>query len=73
MNQSATSPTKRIAPPGVIVADAVYTLDEFKACMRIGKHAMRTARNQGLKVRRHGQRAYILGRDAIAWLESTAV
>jgi hypothetical protein len=58
------------ARPGVIDANAAYTLAEFQKITRMSKWAMRTARREGLKVRRPGGKlAFILGRDALEWLE----
>lgn len=53
---------------GQILADAIYTLDTIKA-FGLGPAALRTARRQGLTVRKIGRRSYILGRDLIAYAE----
>lgn len=58
------------AKVGVIEASALYTLDEFMSRTRFSKSAMREARRKGLKVRRIGKRAFVLGRDAIAFIEA---
>lgn len=58
--------------PGEITGDAVYTLDELNARLGLGKGALRQARRQGLKVRRIGRRSYVMGRDVIDWMETTA-
>lgn len=57
---------------GEIRADAAYTIDALEQRFGIGKGALRQARRQGLPVRRIGRRSYVLGRDVIQWLESTA-
>ena len=56
--------------PGVITADAVYTLDEIRERMKLGQAAMRQARRAGLKVRKIGRRRYVLGRDILAYVEA---
>lgn len=55
--------------PGYILAEALYTLDEFQRRLRLGEAAMRAARRQGLRVRKVGRRKYVLGRDALQWIE----
>lgn len=71
MIQVATKPRALSeAKPGIIEAGAVYTLPEFQARMGMSKWAMRSARRNGLKVRRVGKRGYILGKDAIAFIEA---
>ncbi len=59
---SATS-----APPGLVDANCVYTLDEVKSRLKLGVHALRRARRAGLKVKYVGRNGYILGRDLIAF------
>ena len=51
--------------------DCLYPLPEFKRRTGLGTHAMRTARRNGLLVRRVGGRAFILGKDFIEHLEET--
>jgi len=58
--------------PGIIAADSLYTLAEIKERLKLGDHALRMARKSGLKVRRIGRRAYVLGRDLISYAESHA-
>jgi hypothetical protein len=53
-----------------ILADAVYPLAAFKAATKLDDWAMREARKAGLKVRRVGRRAYIVGADWIEFLKS---
>lgn len=55
--------------PGFIDGNAIYTLAEFQARLRLKRAAMRQARRSGLRVRRFGRQGFVLGRDAIAWLE----
>lgn len=50
--------------------DEIVPLAELDARLGLGPSAIRTARRQGLKVRRIGRRKFVLGRDLIAFLES---
>ena len=59
-------------PPGLIKADCLYTLAEIQERLKLGPHAMRQARRAGLRVRRIGRRAYVLGRDVLAFIESAS-
>lgn len=61
--------TKR---PGEINADSLYTLDELNDRLGLGKSALRSARREGLAVKRIGRRGYVLGKDVIAWFERSA-
>jgi len=56
---------------GVILADAVYRLDEIQERLKLGQHALRMARRAGLRVRRIGRRGYVLGRDIIEFVDRT--
>lgn len=55
---------------GVVSASEIYTLEELQSRLQLGRAAWRTARQQGLPVRRVGRRKLVMGRDVIAWLES---
>lgn len=55
---------------GTILADELYTIDELKRRLGWGDHAWRTARREGLPVRRIGKRGYVSGRAVIEWIES---
>ena len=46
---------------GEIRADTLYALPTFMLKSGLGQAAMRTARRNGLRVRRIGRRAYVLG------------
>jgi hypothetical protein len=46
-------------------------LDEFERRSDLGKHARRTAKRQGLKIRKRGGRSFVLGEDYIAWLKAS--
>ncbi len=54
---------------GCIAADQLYALEEIRARLGLGVAALRTARRQGLKVRRIGRRGYLLGRDVMEYVE----
>jgi hypothetical protein len=56
--------------PGFIDRWSVYTIDEVKKRLRLGHHAWRTARSEGLPVRPVGRRKYVLGSDVLSWLET---
>jgi hypothetical protein len=70
MSAKVRRPARAPTAPGVIEAAAVYTLSEFAARMNMTRSAMREARRLGLKVRRIGKRAFVLGRDAIEFIEA---
>lgn len=57
---------------GEITGDALYTLDELNSRLGLGKSALRTARRQGLSVKRIGRRGYVRGSDLIDWFERAA-
>ncbi len=56
--------------PGLIVPEALYRIDELWARMGWAKASYRAACRKGLRVRRSGKRAYVLGADAIAFIAS---
>jgi len=58
--------------PGVIDANSLYTLDEVHQRLGLGKTALRTARRQGLIVKRIGRRGYVRGADLLAWFDRAA-
>lgn len=59
-----------VSIPGMIVPDALYRIDELRARMGWAKASYRAACRKGLRVRRSGKRAYVLGADAIAFIAS---
>ena len=59
-----------ISIPGLIVPEALYRIDELWARMGWAKASYRAACRKGLRVRRSGKRAYVLGADAIAFIAS---
>lgn len=59
--------------PGVIRADAAYSLEQVKARLGLGTAALRTARRKGLAVRRIGRKSFVLGRDLLQYLDEHAV
>lgn len=48
----------------------LYTLTDFQRLTGLGRWAMRQARRKGLRVRRIGGRAYVLGSDFVAHLDA---
>jgi hypothetical protein len=67
-NLPASDRLPQYAPPGAVVADALYTLPEAAARLGWGAHAVRAARRRGLKVHRCGRRNYVLGSDLLAFV-----
>lgn len=59
----------RNQPPGEVHAGVLYRADELKGRMGWSDSAYRAARRRGLRVRRDGKRAYILGEDVIAYMK----
>jgi len=55
---------------GPLHAAAVYCLEIFRSLTGLDAWALRTARRNGLKIRRCGRRGYVLGDDWIAYLRS---
>jgi hypothetical protein len=68
----ASVTTPRPEAPGLVTADSLYTLAEIQERLKLGQHAMRQARRAGLPVRRIGRRAFVLGRDVMAYVERAA-
>lgn len=58
--------------PGEINAESLYTLDEIHDRLGLGKAALRTARRDGLVVKRIGRRGYVSGRSVLDWFENSA-
>jgi len=54
---------------GTVSADEMLTLDAIKHRLGLGVHALRSARRNGLKVRRLGRRSYVLGKDLMDYIE----
>lgn len=54
---------------GEVVANAVYSLADFKARVRWSNHALRTAKRMGLKVHIQGGTGFVIGRDFIEFLD----
>ena len=57
--------------PGQIGASDLYTIAEFKRRLGLSSWAMWKARRSGLKVYNISRRRYVLGKDYIAFVEST--
>jgi hypothetical protein len=60
--------TTTVTTPGTISPETLYTLPEFRARVGWGRHAWYSAKNKGLRVRHVGNRAYVLGADAIEFI-----
>jgi hypothetical protein len=58
-------------PPGSIGGSDLYTIDELRRRLGLSSWAMRRARRSGLKVYKIARVKYVLGRDYIAYVEST--
>ena len=56
------------AVPGVVHANAVYAVDEFRRRKRTGNAALREAKGRGLKIHRSGNRRDVVGSDWIQYL-----
>jgi hypothetical protein len=56
--------------PGTIERGVFYTLPEFQNRIRWNRHAMRQARKAGLRVRYMHGRAYVLGDDLFAYIDT---
>jgi len=57
--------------PGQIGASDLYTIEEFKRRLGLSSWAMWKARRSGLKVYHVARNRYVLGKDYIAFVEST--
>jgi len=53
-----------------IIQNATYTLTNFQRITGFGRHALRTAKKQGLVVKYAGGRAFVSGNDFIEYLNS---
>lgn len=71
-NQKTKTEVHRQPIPGMIFPDALYRIDELRARMGWAAASYRAACRRGLRVRRSGKRAYVLGADAIAFVASDA-
>jgi hypothetical protein len=59
------APAASRSVPGVITPDALYTVEEAKARLRLGDWAWRGLRRRGLRVLRIAGRNYVLADDII--------
>jgi len=57
--------------PGQIGASDLYTIAEIKRRLGLNSWTMWRARRRGLKVYKISHRRYVLGKDFIAFVEST--
>lgn len=58
-----------ITESGEIIQDACYTISEFSIRTGLKRDAMRSARKNGLRVIYRHNRAYIMGRDWLSYLD----
>ena len=73
MPNSPPKPSRHKADPTPlppIMPGAAYPLSEFRRITKLGTAALRTARKNGLKVRRVGGRGFILGDDFVEFLKN---
>ena len=68
MPKTKDAPPKTGGPGSAIAPDVLYPLPEFMRLTGWGRHAMRAARNRGLRVRYTGNRGFVLGGDFIAYV-----
>lgn len=54
----------------VVSEGDIIPLPMLATCLGLGPSALRTARRQGLKVRKIGRKKFVLGRDLVAFLQS---
>ena len=66
---SPTTGHEVMTKPGVIAAGCSYTLPEFMARAGLQNAALKTAKKNGLIIRYHARRGYVLGSD---WLDFLA-
>ncbi len=55
-------------PPGCITPEALYTAEEVRARLRMGRRTWRQLCRKGLKPIRFGRRDYVLGASVIETL-----
>jgi hypothetical protein len=55
--------------PGIVEADAAYTMSEFSARLNLKRWGLREMRRAGLPVRRFHGRTFVLGSDFLQFLE----
>jgi hypothetical protein len=60
---------KENANDGIIDPGRLYNFAAFKRITGLGTAALRDARRKGLAVRYYGRQGYILGEDAIAFIQ----
>lgn len=54
---------------GSVRSDEVLTIGALETRFGWGVHALRSARRNGLKVRRVGKRSFVLGADVLQFIE----
>lgn len=58
--------------PGEINSGSLYTIDELNDRLGLGKAALRTARREGLIIKKIGRRSYCTGQAILDWFEHSA-
>ena len=66
--RAADRSADRAAGLAPIEPGTLYPLADFQRRTGWGRHAVRTARGDGLKIHRAGGRAYVLGQDFISFV-----
>ncbi len=58
---------------GILIADAIYTVEGLESALGIGRVAQRLGRSSGkLKSFHFSKRLYYRGRDVMAWIEKSS-
>jgi hypothetical protein len=58
------------ADAGVVSTQAIYSLEALMERLDVGEQWLRSARREGLRVRYHGKRAFVVGADLEQFLRS---
>ncbi|QDT56899.1 hypothetical protein Pan44_49610 [Caulifigura coniformis] len=58
-------------PIPAVLPDVMYPLATFEQTFKVGRHAMRQARRDGLKVKYSAGKGWLLGRDWIDHVQRT--
>ncbi len=58
------------ADAGVVSTQAIYSLEALMDRLDVGEQWLRSARREGLRVRYHGKRAFVVGVDLEQFLRS---
>lgn len=69
--KGSTSSTSSMMGP--ILCDAVYPLSVFRSLVGVGHKGLRSMREGGLPICRHGKQGFVIGRDAVEWFAQLPV